>query len=69
MKVRIHIYGCRFTVAVDFTIKFVPFAEFRRDPPVRKLVVDDRTERCPTPDRHKGDRIPKPENRRFPGLG
>ena len=46
-----------------------PFAEFRRDPPVRRLVVDDRTERNRAPDRDKGDRIPKPENRRFPGLG
>ena len=44
MNARIRIYGCRFTVAVDFAIKFVPFAEFRRDPPVRRLVVDDRTD-------------------------
>ena len=49
MKARMNIYGCRFTVAVDFTIKFVPFAEFRRDPPVRKLVVDDRTYATPYP--------------------
>ena len=69
MKARTSVYGCRFTVAVDFTIKFVPFAEFRRGSPVRKLVTDDRTERNRAPDRDKGDRIPKPENRRFPGLG
>ena len=67
MKARIRIYACRFTVAVDFAIKFVPFAEFRRDPPVRKLVVDDRTERHRAPDRDKGDRSQEPENRRFPG--
>ena len=44
MKARASIYGCRFTVAVDERVKFVPFAEFRRDPPVRRLVVDDRTD-------------------------
>ena len=69
MKARIRIHACRFTVAVDERVKFVPFAEFRRDPPVRRLVVDDRTERTRAPYRDKGDRIPKPENRRFPGLG
>ena len=54
MNARIRIYGCRFTVAVDFAIKFVPFAEFRRDPPVRRLVVDDRTDASPHPIQAQG---------------
>ena len=62
-----YISGRAFTSTYAFRASSAPFAEFRRDPPVRKLVVDDRTERNPTPYRHRGDRSQEPENRRFPG--
>ena len=51
---RAHISGRAFTSTYALGASGAPFAAFRRDPPVRKLVVDDRTERNHAPDRDKG---------------
>ena len=62
--------GRAFTSTYAFRASGAPFAEFRRVLPVRRLGKTTTGQmRLRAPDRDKGDRIPKPENRRFPGFG
>ena len=49
-----YIRGRAFTSTYALGASGAPFAEFRRDTPVRKLVVDDRTDASPHPRQAQG---------------